>query len=147
MYKTYINPYYNPTDTTPKPGDNQNWEDIQRGFYRVHEAIEEGGSAQGVTMIKVNVITAGGAVTTQIANLEAVKSIIGDFRYHPQYVVVEHIGVAGEYDVYWPINVMSSGGVVRATYATIDRETKKIYTCDLNTLDDGENWVASVEHY
>ena len=146
MYKTYINPYYNPTDANPKPGDNQNWEDIQRGFYRVHEAIEESGTENGITMIKVNVISEGGAVTTQIANVDAVKDIIGDFRYHPQYVVVEYIGFAGEYDVYWPVNVMSSGNVVRASFATIDHTTKQIYTCDLNTLD-GENWTASDEHY
>lgn len=145
MYKKYVNPFYNPTDTQPRPGDNQNWEDIQRGFYRVNDAISESGSGNGVTMIKVRVVSDGGAVVTQITNIDAVKDVIGKINQYPQCVRVEHLGMAGEYDIYWPVNMMSSGQRTRASFATIDHLSKTVHICDLDTIDGGETWTASVE--
>lgn len=35
MYKEFENKYYNPDDKGKKPGDNENWQSIQEGFYKI----------------------------------------------------------------------------------------------------------------
>ena len=35
LYTQYANKYYNPNDDGKKPGDNENWESIQKGFYKI----------------------------------------------------------------------------------------------------------------
>ena len=35
IYKEYENKYYNPDDNDKKPGDNDNWKSIQKGFHDI----------------------------------------------------------------------------------------------------------------
>lgn len=115
MYKTYLNPYYNPTDTQPRPGENQNWEDIQRGFWRIAQQMDSGAGAM-TSIIRVSVDTTGGAITADITNLDDVADILGKVWDHPQVAIVEHVGQAGGYDVYTPVRASWTS----ATQCTVD---------------------------
>ena len=103
MYDRYRNRFYNPNDTTKRPGYNHNWEDIQLGFYRVSKAIEESAEHNGITGIEILVDTTGGAITAEITNIDDVADKIGHFRDYPQMVFVkflndettEHVGLPG----------------------------------------------------
>lgn len=144
MYKTYTNPFYNPTDTTPKPGDNQNWEDIQRGFYRVKEKIEEGGSGNGVTIITATDFSnADASRGIEITNYDKVKDIIGHFR-NPQYVIFNVFGLSADDKVFVPCHSVSGGGADKTVYTCTYLEGDNMHTAFL-TINEIED-QSGVEH-
>ncbi len=50
LYTQYANKYYNPNDDGKKPGDNENWESIQKGFSRIGSTQLE--TSEGLTLGK-----------------------------------------------------------------------------------------------
>lgn len=50
IYKEYQNKYYNPNDNDKKPGDNDNWKSIQKGFHDISEKQLE--TSEGLTLGK-----------------------------------------------------------------------------------------------
>lgn len=119
MYKTYVNPYYNPTDTTPKPGDNQNWEDIQRGFYRVGKAIEETAENAKLTRIDVSIDTTAGIVA-ELTNIEEVAEKIGHFNEYPQYLMVTYPALENREEIAYPgQSVIDGSGYMTAFYTSV----------------------------
>lgn len=50
IYKEYENKYYNPNDNDKRPGDNDNWKSIQKGFHRVGSTQLE--TSAGLTLGK-----------------------------------------------------------------------------------------------
>lgn len=50
LYTQYANKYYNPNDDGKKPGDNENWESIQKGFHRIGSTQLE--TSAGLTLGK-----------------------------------------------------------------------------------------------
>lgn len=50
IYKEYQNKYYNPNDNDKRPGDNDNWESIQKGFHRIGSTQLE--TSAGLTLGK-----------------------------------------------------------------------------------------------
>lgn len=50
IYKEYQNKYYNPNDNDKKPGDNDNWKSIQKGFHDISTTQLE--TSAGLTLGK-----------------------------------------------------------------------------------------------
>lgn len=50
IYKEYENKYYNPNDNDKKPGDNDNWKSIQKGFHDIGSTQLE--TSKGLTLGK-----------------------------------------------------------------------------------------------
>lgn len=50
IYKEYENKYYNPNDNDKKPGDNDNWKSIQKGFHDISTTQLE--TSAGLTLGK-----------------------------------------------------------------------------------------------
>lgn len=50
IYKEYENKYYNPNDNDKRPGDNDNWKSIQKGFHDISEKQLE--TSAGLTLGK-----------------------------------------------------------------------------------------------
>ena len=50
IYKEYENKYYNPNDNDKRPGDNDNWKSIQKGFHDIGEKQLE--TSAGLTLGK-----------------------------------------------------------------------------------------------
>ena len=50
LYTQYENKYYNPNDDGKEPGDNENWESIQKGFSRITSTQLE--TSEGLTLGK-----------------------------------------------------------------------------------------------
>lgn len=50
IYKEYQNKYYNPNDNDKRPGDNDNWKSIQKGFHDISEKQLE--TSAGLTLGK-----------------------------------------------------------------------------------------------
>ena len=71
IYNQYSNKYYNPIDNDKKPGDNDNWKSLQKGFYQIgHTQVE---TTEGLTL---GTGTAG-ETSLSAAQLAAVKA--GEF--------------------------------------------------------------------
>lgn len=70
IYKEYENKYYNPDDNDKKPGDNDNWKSLQKGFYEIgHTQVE---TTEGLTLGKGE-DTETSISDTQLANVKAGK--------------------------------------------------------------------------
>lgn len=50
IYKEYENKYYNPNDNDKRPGDNDNWKSIQKGFHDIGSTQLE--TSEGLTLGK-----------------------------------------------------------------------------------------------
>lgn len=50
IYTKYLNKYYNPNDDNKKPGDNDNWKSIQKGFHSIGSTQLE--TSEGLTIDK-----------------------------------------------------------------------------------------------
>ena len=50
IYNEYLNKYYNPNDDNKKPGDNDNWKSIQKGFHLIGSTQLE--TTEGLTIDK-----------------------------------------------------------------------------------------------
>lgn len=149
MYKTYANPFYNPTDTTPKPGDNQNWEDIQRGFYRVKEKIEEGGSGNGVTVIQIVGRMSAGTTEYRIVNLDEVRDKIGRLTSYPQIAVVTIVGISDQPMVYYAVDSTIGTPHISARFVTvgITGATPIFSGLSIDTIDNGETWTITTKDF
>lgn len=121
MYKTYINPYYNPTDTTPKPGDNQNWEDIQRGFYRIGKRFEN----VEITVIEVLAESQNDDTRYTFINYNDVKDKIGKFIEYPQILVLRD-SADNNYHIFYPVAYTAVEGAITAQYASLRTEYYQI---------------------
>ena len=70
IYTEYENKYYNPTDNDKKPGDNDNWKSLQKGFYLIgHTQVE---TTEGLTRGKGE-DTETSISDAQLANVKAGK--------------------------------------------------------------------------
>ena len=70
IYSQYSNKYYNPTDNDKKPGDNDNWKSLQKGFYQIgHTQVE---TTEGLTLGKGK-NTETSISDAQLANVKAGK--------------------------------------------------------------------------
>lgn len=68
IYKEYENKYYNPNDNDKKPGDNDNWKSIQKGFHDIGSTQLE--TTEGLTLGKGT----EDEVSVTAAELAAMKS-------------------------------------------------------------------------
>lgn len=120
MYDRYHNRFYNPNDTTKKPGYNHNWEDIQLGFYRVDKAIDESAEHNGITGIRVLVDSTGGAITAEITNIDDVADKIGHFSDYPQMVYITYLNDEATEHVALPgLSHVDSSGLMTARFVTV----------------------------
>lgn len=70
IYNQYSNKYYNPNDNDKKPGDNDNWKSLQKGFYQIsHSQVE---TTEGLTLGKGK-NTETSISDAQLANVKAGK--------------------------------------------------------------------------
>lgn len=135
MYKTYVNPYYNPTDTTPRPGDNQNWEDIQRGFYRVGKRFEH----VEITVIEVLAESQNDATNYTFINYNDVKDKIGKFIEYPQILVLRD-SADNNYHIFYPVAYTTGEGAITAQYASLRADYYQIGGIALVHNDAIEEW-------
>lgn len=142
MYKTYVNHYYNPTDTTPKPGDNQNWEDIQRGFYRVGKRFEH----TEITVIEVLADSQNDNTHYSFINYNDVKDKIGNFINYPQILVLRD-SADNNYRIFYPVAYNVDGGAITAQYASLRADYYQIGGVALVRNDDIDEWGIIVQPF
>lgn len=121
MYIDYINPYYNPTDTTPKPGENKNWEDIQRGFYRIGVDVDD----LKITVIEVVANTQDDETQYTIVDYNNVKSKIGKFIEYPQILVLRDSDNTN-YHIFYPVAYTAGEEAISAQFASLRTEYYEI---------------------
>ncbi len=142
MYKTYVNPYYNPTDTTPKPGDNQNWEDIQRGFYRIGKRFEK----SEITVIEILADSQNDNTSYSFINYNDVKDKIGNFVDYPQILLLRD-SADNNYRVFYPVAYTTGEGAITAQYASLRTEYYEIGGVALVYNDSIGEWGIIVQPF
>jgi hypothetical protein len=102
IYKEYQNKYYNPNDNDKKPGDNDNWKSIQKGFHDISEKQLE--TSAGLTL---------GKGTEDETNVTA-RELKAMKRAEGQPIVV------GGFDIAWPFQTINPYAAVSFEYTFND---------------------------
>ena len=79
IYKEYQNKYYNPNDNDKRPGDNDNWKSIQKGFHDI-----------GATQLETSAGLTLGKGTEDETSVTA-SELAAMFKINPDWVIVTGI--------------------------------------------------------